>query len=265
MRSLPGLPVRVLLVLVALVSMGPVAAAQEREAATPALVLVAGATGQTGRHVLEQARKSGFRVRGLARDVGRARQTVSGDYEWVAGDVRDPASLGPAMQGVRYVICTIGATERSGPNSPEFVDYGGVRNLADAAKMAGVEHFVLVSSAGVGGGGGAFGWILNTIAMPGILDWKAKGEQHLRGSGVAYTIVRPGGLTNDPGGKKGLRFTQGDTLGGGTIPREDVAALTVGVLGDTDAFGKTFEVASDEKAAPGAAAWRRKLAELKRD
>jgi uncharacterized protein YbjT (DUF2867 family) len=231
----------------------------------PALVLVAGATGQTGRQVLEQARKAGYRVRGMSRDVVRARQTVSGNYDWVSADVRDPATLGPAMAGVTYVICTIGATERSGPNSPEFVDYGGVRNLADAARAAGVRQFVLISSVGVAGGGGAFGWILNNIAMPGILDWKAKGEEHLRGTGVPYTIVRPGGLTNDAGAQHGLRFTQGDTLGGGTIPRADVAALTVVALGYAEALNKTFEVASDAKAPPGTAAWRARLAELKRD
>jgi uncharacterized protein YbjT (DUF2867 family) len=101
--------------------------------------------------------------------------------------------------------------------------------------------------------------------MPGILDWKAKGERHLRGSGLAYTIVRPAGLTNDPGSQSGLRFTQGDTLGGGTIARADVAALTVAVLGDADTLGKTFEVASDEKAAPAVAAWRQSFKGLKRD
>lgn len=235
------------------------------QASSPPLVLVAGATGQTGQHALAQALKAGYRVRGLSRDVERARQIVSGNYQWVAGDVRDPKTLGAALRGVSYVICTIGATERSGPNSPEFVDYGGVRNLADAAREAGVQQLVLVSSVGVGGGGGAFGWLLNTVLMPGILDWKAKGEQYLRGSGVPYTIVRPAGLTNDEGGATGLRFTQGDTLGGGTIPRADVAALTVTALGNADALGKTFEVASDAKAAPGAAAWRQAFASLKRD
>lgn len=227
------------------------------------LVLVAGGTGQTGRLILAEAQKAGYRVRGMTRDAARARQTVRGNFDWVAGDVRDPASLGPAMAGVRYVICAIGATERSGPNSPEFVDYGGVRNLADAARAAGVQQFVLLSSVGVGGGGGAFGWFLNTIAMPGILDWKAKGEAHLRASGMPYTIVRPGGLTNDAGGELGIRFTQGDTMGGGTIPRADVAALTVFVLGRPDALNKTFEIASDENLAPDA--WRKVLATLKTD
>ena len=99
--------------------------------------------------------------------------------------------------------------------------------------------------------------------MPGILEWKARGEQHLRASGLPYTILRPGGLTNDPGGRAGIRFTQGDTLGGGTIPRADVAALAVFTLGNADATGKTFEMASD--AAAPAEAWKKALAGLRSD
>lgn len=247
-------------------SVATVAAAAQNDptgAVGPPLVLVAGASGKSGRLVMELAAKSGFRVRGMARDPVKARAEVSDRYDWVAGDVRDAASLGPALAGASYVVCTIGATERSGPNSPEFVDYGGVKNLVDAAKNGGISQFVLVSSTGAGGGGGVFGWFLNTVLMPGILEWKGKGEAHLRSSGLDYTILRPGGLTNDSGGKEGMRFTQGDTLGGGTIPRADLAAVAVAVLGNADAIGKTFELASDAKAPPGA--WRKSLASLKKD
>lgn len=227
------------------------------------VVLVAGASGQTGRLVLERATRAGYRVRAMARDPESARQANPQTYDWIRGDVRDPATLAAALSGVQYVICTIGATERSGPNGPEFVDYGGVRNLVEAAVTAGVRHFVLVSSTGAGGGGGAFGWLLNTVLMPGILEWKGKGEQHLRASGLTYTILRPGGLTNDPGGRAGLRFTQGDTLGGGTISRADVATLAVHSLGNTEVAGKTFEMANDEDAPPDA--WKESLAGLRKD
>jgi len=227
------------------------------------LLLVAGASGQTGRLVLEQAEREGYRVRAMARDPEKARNEIGDSWEWMKGDVREPATLASVMAGVTYVICAIGATERSGPNSPEFVDFGGVRNLTDAARAAGVRQFVLISSAGTGGGGGAFGWLLNTVLMPGILDWKAKGEQYLRASGLDYTILRPGGLTQDPGGRAGLRFTQGDTLGGGTIARADVAMLAVHALGNSAVSRTTFEVANDESAAPGA--WKHRLADLRKD
>lgn len=229
----------------------------------PPLLLVAGASGKTGRLVLEQAVKAGVRVRGMARDPVKAKAEIPGRFEWVAGDVRDPASLTAAMAGVNYVVSSIGATERSGPNSPEFVDYGGVKNLVDAAKAAGASQFILVSSTGAGGGGGASGWLLNKVLMPGILEWKAKGEGYLRASGLAYTILRPAALTDDAGGQHGIRFTQGDTMGGGTIARADVAAVAVAVLGNPAATGKTFELASDDAADSGA--WRKLLSSLSKD
>lgn len=241
----------------------PLAAADVASDSSQSLVLVAGASGQTGRLVLQRAKAAGLRVRAMARDPAAAARDAAGDYQWVGGDVRDPGTLASAMVGVTFVVCAIGATERSGPNSPEFVDFGGVRNLTDAARAAGVRHFVLVSSAGVGGGGGAFGWLLNTVVMPGILEWKAKGEQHLRASGLAYTILRPGALSNDPGDRIGVRFAQGDKLGGGTIARADVAAVALYSLGNGDAAYKTFELVSDESARPGA--WRQALTALKRD
>ncbi len=228
----------------------------------PAIVLVAGATGRTGREVLEQLRRDPrYAIRPMARDVAAARQNVGADYAWVAGDVTKPATLGPALAGVSLVLVTIGGTERSGPNSPEFVDYGGVQNLADAARDAGVRQLVLESSMGVGSGGGLLGMMLNLLSGD-ALKWKAKGEAHLRASGVPYTIVRPGGLTDDPGGQTGIVFQQGDE-GSGRIPRADVAAVMIAALDNPDALRKTFEVISDAEAKRDA--WRSGFSALRRD
>jgi len=231
-------------------------------AAGPAIVLVVGATGRTGRLVLEQLRREPrFAIRALARDPASARQSVGADYAWVQGDVTRPETLGPALQGVSLVISAMGATERSGPNGPEFVDFGGVRNLAAAAREAGVRQFVLESSAGVGSGGGFVGLILNLISGD-ALKWKAKGEASLRESGVPFTIVRPGGLVDEPAGRVGLRFAQGDEESG-RIARADVAAVMIAALDNPAALGKTFEVFSDEAVPVGA--WRNAFAQLKPD
>ncbi len=228
----------------------------------PAVVLVVGATGRTGRLVLDQLRRDPrYAIRPMARDVAAARSNFGEEYAWVAGDVTKPGTLGPALQGVSLVLVTIGATERSGPNSPEFVDYGGVRNLTDAARLAGVRQLVLESSMGVGSGGGLLGMLLNLLSGD-ALTWKAKGEVHLRASGVPYTIVRPGGLTDEPGGQAGIALQQGDE-GSGTIPRADVAAVMIAALDNPDALGKTFEVISDDQAKRDA--WRTGFSALRRD
>lgn len=229
--------------------------------AGPQLVVVYGATGRTGRLVLQELqRRSDLAVRAVARDPARV-----GDLkplaQWVEGDVTAPATLAATLRGARYVICTIGATDRSGPNSPEFVDYGGVRSLVDAAREAGVAQFVLVSSMGVESGGGVVGWVLNLLSGD-ALEWKLKGENHLRQSGVPYTIVRPGGLTDKPGGATGIRFQQGDQ-GMGSITRADVAAVVVAAVGEPSALGRTFEIRADDQLPAGA--WRQQFPSLQAD
>ncbi|MEO8223854.1 MAG: SDR family oxidoreductase [Gammaproteobacteria bacterium] len=232
------------------------------QARGPALVLVAGATGRTGRLLLEQLRRDPrYALRPLARDVVAARKSVGADFAWVAGDVTRPETLAPALAGVSLVLVAIGGTERSGPNSPEFVDFGGVRNLADAARRAGVRQLVLESSMGVGSGGGMLGIMLNLLSGD-ALKWKAKGEAHLRTSGVPYTIVRAGGLTDGPAGQSGLVFEQGDK-GSGRIARGDVAAVMIAALDNPAALRKTFEAFSASGAPRDA--WRNQFGALRSD
>jgi uncharacterized protein YbjT (DUF2867 family) len=142
---------------------------------------------------------------------------------------------------VRFVVVAIGSNQRRDPgNNPEVVDYGGIRNLALAAKAAGVQQLVLVSSQGVTNVREPLNQWLNNI-----LIWKYLGEEALRKSGVPYTVVRPSGLNDRPGGQRVL-FAQGDTAKErGFIPRQDVAAVCVAALGRADALGKTFEITGD--------------------
>ncbi len=212
-------------------------------------VLVAGASGKTGRFVMEQLQAQGYTPRGMTRNIEQAKEKVSGDYEWVQGDVTDPASLAAAMDGADYVISTIGTQEPKGPNSPEFVDFGGVKSLVDAAVVADVKHFVLMSSQGATIDDPEFP--LNKMFNM-VLVWKLKGEDHLRASGLNYTVVRPGGLEGakyEPG-TRGLTFDQGDD-GQGLVHRADVATVMIAALSDSDASGKTFELFSDADTTAG--------------
>jgi uncharacterized protein YbjT (DUF2867 family) len=94
------------------------------------------------------------------------------------------------------------------------------------------------------------------------LKWKAKGEAHLRTSGLAYTIVRPGGLTDDPAGQTGLELQQGEE-GSGRIARADVAAVMITALDNPAAVGKTFEAVSNKSAPVNA--WRNSFSALRPD
>lgn len=216
-------------------------------AARGELVLVAGATGRTGKEVVAQLVARKYRVRALVRDAAKAQGTFPAGVELVVGDVRDPASLAKSMKGVKYVISTIGAGGGPRPeagNGPEEIDFQGVANLAGAAKKARVKHFVLVSSAAVTK---AADYPL--AFMRPILAAKFKGENALRASGVPYTVIRPGGLVDEAGGAKIVQFSQGDKSTG-RIPRADVALVCIEALGRRGAQRKTFEILSGSGAPP---------------
>jgi uncharacterized protein YbjT (DUF2867 family) len=226
----------------------------------PAVVLVAGGTGGTGRHVVTQLLEQGHTVRVLSRSEESARGAFGDAVEVVVGDVRTPETLAAAVAGVRYVVSAIGSSGRTDPsNSPEAVDYRGVKNLVEAAVVdGGVEHFVLVSSMGISQPTHPLNRFANNILL-----WKGLGENALRFSGLNYTIVRPGGLIDEPGGQAAIRAGQGDTMEQGRIPRADVAKVCVAALGRADASRKTLEIISG---APGQAVdWEAFFAPLAQD
>jgi uncharacterized protein YbjT (DUF2867 family) len=230
----------------------------------PGTVLVAGGSGRAGRYVLAELAARGFRYRGTTRNIAEARQRPGPDatgVEWIEADLRDAAAARRAMTGSDSVICVIGSRELSGDNSAEFVDYGAVRNLVDAASAAGAGHFVLLTAIGVTDRNSPANKLFK-----GALEWRYKGEQHLRASGVPYTIVRPGGLVDEPAGRRGLRIEQGDDwkrFPRATLSRADLAAVLVECLLAPGARNASFEIAND--AALPVGDYREALARLKAD
>lgn len=99
--------------------------------------------------------------------------------------------------------------------------------------------------------------------LGGILTWKLAAENLLRQSGLPYTIVRPCGLTDQPGGKD-LRLDQGDRLTG-SLSREDLAAFLVSLLNLPVACYRTVEVAATDQPAAATPNWAIRLAQLSSD
>lgn len=155
-----------------------------------------------------------------------------------------------ACKDATGVIFTASASSFLGAGA---VDRDGVGNVAAAARTAGVQRLVLVSSAFVSPGQY---WhpvrlILNTVKL-GLMDAKFAGEEALRASGVSYTIIRPGRLSHGPGGAA-LMVSQGDVgVTGSAISRADVAAAAVAALTADGAQRATLELfgAKPEAAAP---------------
>jgi uncharacterized protein YbjT (DUF2867 family) len=223
-------------------------------------VVVAGATGKSGVPLIKILGEQGYKVRAMVRDKAKAGDLGAG-VEVVQADVTKPETLGAAMKGATYVISTIGAGSPEPPNNPENVDYKGVANLTDAAKSAGVKHFVLMSSIGAGDKNPET-FLNKRFGM--VLMWKGVGEDHLRKSGLSYTIVRPGGLADCDPGKVGLKIAAGGGITGqGRICRSDVGLIMADALTNKDAAGKTIDTVSDDKAA--VTAWKSGWAGVKKD
>ena len=205
-------------------------------AAGKGIVVVAGATGGTGRLVVKHLIAEGYEVRAMVRSLEKGKQVLGEEVVMVRGDVTEPATLPPLLAGADFVISAIGVSGR-GKASPEDVDYGGSLALIDASKSAGIKKFIMVTSGGVTWWTHPVNWFSG-----GVLKWKRKAEQYLRASGLTHVIVRPnGGLTDNPGNSNKIIFTQNDGFPS-SISREDVAIVCVKALIYNDANNKTFEI-----------------------
>jgi len=164
----------------------------------------------------------------------------------VAGDVTDPSTLPAALAGADAAICAASAAKGT---LPAIVDDAGVGTLATAAKAAGLSRLVLVSSALVDPKNG---WhpirlLLNNMRPGKMMDAKFAGERRLAASGVPFTIIRPGGLTDGAGGVSALVVSQGDHGSPGRVSRADVARVCVAAALSPAAAGVTLELAADPK------------------
>ena len=196
---------------------------------------VAGATGQTGRHIVAELVKRNIPVRALVRNLELAKQVLPSEVELILGNVLNANALTDAIADCDVVICATGAKPSLNALEPYLVDYIGTKNLINAAKTKNIQHFAIVSSLCVS----KFLHPLNLFWL--VLFWKKQAEQYLQASGLTYTIVRPGGLLNREK-EGGLVLSGADTLFEGSIPRTKVAEVTVDALFEASAKNKVIEI-----------------------
>ncbi|QOV24004.1 NAD(P)H-binding protein [Anabaenopsis elenkinii] len=202
---------------------------------------VAGATGETGRRIVQELIARNIPVRALVRDIDKARTILPSEAELVEGDVLQPQSLNAALGDSTVLLCATGAKPSFDPTGPYRVDFEGTKNLVAAAKSQGIEHFVLVSSLCVS----EFFHPLNLFWL--ILVWKKQAEEYIQKSGLTYTIVRPGGLKNEDN-SDGVVMQGADTLFDGSIPRQKVAQVAVEALFEAASRNKIVEVVAKSEA-----------------
>ena len=143
------------------------------------MILVVGATGQLGGLIVRTLLDRGSPVRALVRGPVEGGADPDG-VDTVVGDLKDPASLAAACDGVSAVITTANAVGRGGADTIESVDRRGNRDLVEAAAAAGVRRFVFTSVLGAA----------PDSPLP-LMQAKAETEEHLRASGMEWTILQP--------------------------------------------------------------------------
>ena len=195
-------------------------------------VLVAGANGQVGQHIVRLVVERGHEVRAMIRDEDQAQRLRELGGEPVVADLEGDVSQ--TAEGCDAVIFSAGGGPGSGAEKKETVDYGGASKLIQAAIEHGVNRYLIVSTVGAHDPESA-----NEKMQP-YLRAKARADEELKHSGLDYTIVRPGPLTDEQGTGRIDASTEFGRRK--EIPREDVARTIVVALEQRNTVGKTFEV-----------------------
>ncbi|KAJ9558674.1 hypothetical protein OSB04_013288 [Centaurea solstitialis] len=234
------------------------------------LVLVVGGTGGVGQIVVASLLNRDVKLRLILRDPEKA-TTLFGKQDEeklqvMKGDTRNAENLEPSMfEGVTHVICCTGTTafpsrRWDGDNTPERVDWEGVRNLVSALPRS-LTRLILVTSVGVTKSNELPWSIMNLF---GVLKYKKMGEDFVRNSGLPYTIIRPGRLTDGPytsydlntllkataGERRAVVIGQGDKLVG-EVSRLVVAEACIQALDMDFTQGQIYEINSVPGDGPG--------------
>jgi uncharacterized protein YbjT (DUF2867 family) len=196
-------------------------------------IAIAGGHGQIAMQLGQLLVEDDHRVRGIIRNADHSGDLEALGIEPLLFDLEHDDGLAGAIEGADAVVFAAGAGPGSGAERKLTMDRDGAIKLINACRENGIRRYVIVSSMG---------------AVPGVtgdevfqvyLRAKYEADEALRTSGLDFTVVRPGALTDEPG--TGL-IALAPELPRGAVPREDVAATLALVLGAPNAIGKTLDL-----------------------
>ena len=207
-------------------------------------IVVAGAHGQVAMllHPLLVAR--GHSVRGLIRNPAHAPDLRAAGVEPVTCDLESDTNIEQAVGAADTVVFAAGAGPGSGAERKWSVDRDGALKLMEAARINRIPRVVMISTMNPEQPRGSEVFQVYQRA-------KAEADAALRDSGLAWTILRPGKLTEAPGTG---RVSMGRALERGEIPRADVAAVLLEVLEHPETAGLQLDVVAGQDPIPVALA-----------
>lgn len=200
-------------------------------------ILIAGATGQTGKRVIEILNNTeNFKPIAMIRKEEQKQIFDDMEVESVMADLE--GDVEHAFKGIDRVIFAAGSGSKTGPDKTTSVDQEGAKKMVDAAKKFNVKKFIMLSAMGTDkpeeGG-----------KLEHYLRAKKEADDYLVDSGIVYTIVQPGALTDDMGlAKVKLAIKLEES---GEISRDDVAFLLVMCLADPLGKNMAFQALEGEE------------------
>jgi nucleoside-diphosphate-sugar epimerase len=198
-------------------------------------VAIAGGHGKIGQRLIRLLTERGDEVRSLDRNPAYRDELAAIGATPVVCDLEtaNEEEIAGCIGTLDAIVFSAGAGPGSGSERKWTMDYGGAVKLIEAAKANGIRRYVIVSSYGADAdaeGDDAFAVYLRA---------KGKADAELAASGLDHTIVRPTGLTDEPG----TGLVELGKVPRGQITRDDVAGILAAVLDSPNAIGKTFEAA----------------------
>ena len=204
-------------------------------------VLVIGGTGMLGGQVVSELLARDKRVRALVRPTSDAKRLESNGVEIAHGDMMDPASLLQAMDGADAVVSTAAGYTRHSKGDTDEIDIIGNQNLADAARRAGVNRFVLTS-------------ILTCDQTPQVPHfwYKKLAEDRLEELGVPFVALRPGAFLDmitqmggDPFSKRRLVWFGSPTIPLSFVLTQDLAGYLADAVDAPGVDGQRIDIGWD--------------------
>lgn len=191
-------------------------------------ITVVGAHGKVAMHLHPILKKKGHDVRGIIRNPDQSEDLRELEVEPVVCDVEEQDDISEAVGQADAVVFAAGAGPGSGAERKYTVDRDGAVKLIEAAKKNGIDRYVMISAMGLDEARG------NEV-FQAYQQAKKEADEMLKDSGLDYTIIKPGPLTNDIGtGQVALL----PNLPRAEIPREDVAGVLADILETPELSGQ---------------------------
>jgi uncharacterized protein YbjT (DUF2867 family) len=208
-------------------------------------IAISGASGKTGYRIAEEVLHSGDQPRLLLQPSSVLPEQVSG-CEQRRLRLEDRNALDEALSGCEALVIATGARPSIDLSAPMRVDAWGVQRQIDSCRRMGVERVVLVSSLCAG----RWRHPLNLFGL--ILVCKRVGERALASSGLQWTVIRPGGLSEREENldREGIRYSGPDQQESNSIPRRLVARCCLEALNTSASIGRIVEITSSADVKP---------------